>query len=90
MKKCLFKNTNISETKRGAKKKCIKSMEQMAQSLGHTQVTEEVPSPPARIAFKPLRMLLPVQKMFVRVRDTAANVMYYAMGKFASFLRREC
>ena len=28
-------------------------------------------------------------KMFVRLRDTAANVMYYAVGKSASFLRRE-
>ena len=28
-------------------------------------------------------------KMFLRVQDTAANVMYYAMGKSASFLRRE-
>ena len=25
-------------------------------------------------------------KMFVQARDTAANVMYYAMGKSASFL----
>ena len=29
-------------------------------------------------------------KMFVQARDTAANVMYYAMGKPASFLHREC
>ena len=27
--------------------------------------------------------------MFVQVRDTAANVMYYAMGGSGSFLRRE-
>ena len=27
--------------------------------------------------------------MFVRARDTAANVMYYAMGGSGSFLRRE-
>ena len=29
-------------------------------------------------------------KMFAWARDTAANVMYYVMGKSASFLRREC
>ena len=28
-------------------------------------------------------------KMFVRARDTAANVMYYAMGGSGSFLRRD-
>ena len=52
---CFFLNTNIFETKIGAKKKCIKGMEQIdCAEFG--------------------------AKMFVWVRDTAANVMYYAMG----------
>ena len=28
-------------------------------------------------------------KLFVRARDTAANIMYYVMGGPSSFLRRE-
>ena len=33
MKMAFLQSTNISETKRGAKKKCINGMEQMSQRL---------------------------------------------------------
>ena len=69
MKMAFLQSTNISETKRGAKKKC---MVRYGANVPKITCAEFGP------------------KMFIRVRVKAANIMYYAIGESASFLRREC